>query len=151
MPNQLSEPRWTHVALPCGDVDRAIAFYTTHTPLVVVDRFRVDDGETVWLANGAHLRVPFALVLLCSDRERGRSQGVLHPFAHVGIEVPERGDVDAWAVKAKDAGCLHWDPRQMPDPIGYICALKDPDGNIIEIAHGQRVYNTIQQSWEGEL
>lgn len=148
MSNQLHEPRWTHVALPCGDIDRAVEFYTTLTPLVVVDRLRVDGGESVWLANAPHQRTPFALVLLGSDENRGQSQGVLQPFAHIGIEVPQRGDVDAWAQKAEVAGCLHWEPRQMPDPIGYICGLKDPDGNIIEIAHGQRVYDTIQKTWE---
>ena len=34
----------------------------------------------------------------------------------------------------------------MPDPVGYICALKDPDGNVIEISHDQQVFDTVRQS-----
>jgi hypothetical protein len=35
----------------------------------------------------------------------------------------------------------------MPDPIGYICALTDPDGNVIEISHGQGVYAKAKEVW----
>ena len=35
----------------------------------------------------------------------------------------------------------------MPAPIGYICALKDPDGNMIEFSHNQGVYAKAQEVW----
>jgi lactoylglutathione lyase len=35
----------------------------------------------------------------------------------------------------------------MPDPIGFICAIKDPDGNVIEISHNQGVYAKVQEVW----
>jgi hypothetical protein len=31
--------------------------------------------------------------------------------------------------------------------VGYICALKDPDGNVVEISHDQQVYNSVQRIW----
>ena len=34
----LTQPRWTHVAIPVSDLDRSIDFYTKLTPLVVVAR-----------------------------------------------------------------------------------------------------------------
>ena len=47
----LTQPRWTHVAIPVSDLDRAIEFYTTLTPLVVVARNEDDTGRGVWLSN----------------------------------------------------------------------------------------------------
>ena len=35
----------------------------------------------------------------------------------------------------------------MPDPIGYICALTDPDGNVIEFSFDQGVYEKAQEVW----
>ena len=45
----LPEARWTHVALPSGDLDKTIAFYTSLTPMVVVEEFSDADGRSVWL------------------------------------------------------------------------------------------------------
>lgn len=61
--------------------------------------------------------------------------------------VPTRDDVDAAADRARDAGCLHWEPRQMPGPVGYICALTDPDGNVVEFSHGQKVFTSVREKW----
>ncbi|MFI2666478.1 VOC family protein [Micromonospora carbonacea] len=135
------------MALPTGDLDKAIEFYTTLTPLVVVERFADADGESVWLSNDKQVETPFVLVLVSFNKDKGGQLGLLHPFAHIGIEVPERSDVDEIAARARDLGCLHWEPRQMPPPVGYICALKDPDGNVIEISHDQQVFDTVRRLW----
>jgi len=37
----------------------------------------------------------------------------------------------------------------MPPPIGYICAINDPDGNVIEISHNQGVYAKVEEVWGG--
>ncbi|MFF3664589.1 VOC family protein [Microtetraspora malaysiensis] len=143
----LTQARWTHVALPTGDLDKAIDFYTSLTPLVVVERFRDDAGESAWLSNDKQAETPMVLVLVSFNKDKGGQLGLLTPFAHIGIEVPERGDVDAIAEQARELGCLHWEPRDMPDPVGYICALKDPDGNVIEISHNQQVFDTVRKLW----
>jgi len=143
----LTHARWTHVALPTGDLDKAISFYTSLTPLVVVERFADADGESVWLSNDKQVETPFVLVLVSFNKDKGGQLGLLHPFAHIGIEVPNRSDVDEIAERAREMGCLHWEPRQMPPPVGYICALKDPDGNVIEISHDQQVFDTVRRLW----
>lgn len=143
----LTASRWTHVALPSGDLDKSIDFYTSITPLVVVERFKDADGESVWLSNDRQVETPFVLVLVSFNKDKGNQLGLLTPFAHLGIEVPNREDVDALAERARELGCLHWEPRQMPDPVGYICALKDPDGNVVEISHDQRVFGTVREKW----
>lgn len=147
MATGLTQARWTHVALPTGDLDKAISFYTTLTPLVVVERFADADGESVWLSNDKQVETPFVLVLVSFNKDKGGQLGLLHLFAHIGIEVPQRSDVDEIAGRARELGCLHWEPRQMPPPVGYICALKDPDGNVIEISHDQQVFDTVRRRW----
>jgi catechol 2,3-dioxygenase-like lactoylglutathione lyase family enzyme len=140
-------PRWTHIALPTGDLDESIAWYERFTPLRVLARRADEVGQSAWLAHEGQVDNPFVLVLVAFDKDHGRRQPQLAPFAHIGIEMPERSDVDRLAELARAEGCLTWEPQQMPDPIGYICALRDPDGNVIEISHDQRVYDTVRRVW----
>jgi len=81
------------------------------------------------------------------DKDKGGRLGLLKPFAHLGIEVPRREDVDAIADKARELGVLQWEPMDMPGPVGYICALNDPDGNVIEISHNQKVFELVRTKW----
>ncbi|GAA3181519.1 VOC family protein [Nonomuraea roseoviolacea] len=145
--SKLTEARWTHVALPSCDLDRAIAFYTTMTPLVVVARHSDEHGRNAWLSNDGQAETPFVLVLVEFAEDRGKPQPQLGPFAHLGMEVPERADVDRTAAEARRTGCLHWEPMDLPEPVGYVCALKDPDGNVVEISHGQKVYEEVRALW----
>ncbi|GLW09036.1 hypothetical protein Misp01_41650 [Microtetraspora sp. NBRC 13810] len=144
---KLTEARWTHVALPSSDLDAAIAFYTTLTPLVVVSTHEDADGRNVWLSNDKQAETPFVLVLVEFAKDKGKKQPQLTPFAHLGMEVPNREDVDRIADKGRELGCLHWEPQDMPDPVGYICALKDPDGNVVEISHNQKVFEEVRTLW----
>ena len=152
---QLDEARLTHVALPCADLDETLEFYTSVTPLVVVARNEDANGRGAWLSNPYQSRDPFVLVLAefpapaggDAGQESRRPVPTLAPFAHIGIEVPERADVDAIAEKGRELGCLHWEPREMAEHIGYICALEDPDGNVIEFSHNQKVFSTIRALW----
>lgn len=145
----LREPRLTHVALPCTDLDRTIAFYTSVTPLVVIARHEDDHGRSAWLSNPGQARDPFVLVLaeLAAGDGGGGPVPTLAPFAHIGIEVPGRADVDAIAERGRELGVLHWAPRQMPEHVGYICALRDPDGNVVEFSHDQKVFATVRALW----
>src|SRR5437899_748995 len=103
---KLTQPRWTHVALPVADVERSQAWYEDFTPLVAVALFEDDTGRTVWLSNEDQVVDPFVLVLVTFHAERGVGRPHLAPFAHLGIEVPERTDIDRIADKAREAGCL---------------------------------------------
>jgi lactoylglutathione lyase len=131
-------PRWTHIALPSGDLDRSIAWYTEFTPLVVLDRREDADGQSAWLSHDGQIDNPFILVLVMFWRDKGKPSPIMAPFAHIGI-----------ADRARAAGCLTWEPTDMPDPIGFICAITDPDGNVIEISHNQGVFAKVQEVWGG--
>lgn len=144
-------PRWTHVALRVDDVDASIAWYTEFTPLELLARRENDDGYGAWLGHPDQAERPFILVLaqFLPDRDPFRDAGkaVLRPFAHLGIELPSQRDVDDAAARAEAAGCLSMAPRRMPDPIGYICMVDDPDGNLVEFSFDQGVYETALEVW----
>jgi catechol 2,3-dioxygenase-like lactoylglutathione lyase family enzyme len=151
----LTQPRWTHVALPVSDLERSIDFYTKLTPLVVVARNEDENGRGAWLSNDKQVEDPFVLVIaeflpevaVRFDQEPGKPHRTLGPFAHIGIELPNRDDVDGMAERAREMGCLMWEPRDMAAHIGYICAVSDPDGNVIEFSHNQKVFSTIRELW----
>ena len=140
--------RWTHIALPCHDVDKSIKWYTKFTPLELLDSREDADGFAAWLGHSDQLENPFILVLVSflRDQEKG-PQPTMAPFAHIGIEVESRQEVERVAALGETEGCLSWPPTDMPDPIGYICAVTDPDGNVIEVSHNQGVYDKAQEVW----
>lgn len=141
-------PRWTHIALPCSDIDASIAFYERYTPLRLLDRREDVDGFGAWLGQPDMADRPFVLVLVSFHEDAGRGAlTTMAPFAHLGIEVTSRDEVDAIAARAERDGCLHWPAAQMPPPIGYICAVRDPDGNVVEFSFDQGVYAKAREVW----
>jgi lactoylglutathione lyase len=143
----LTSPRWTHIALPASDLDASLRWYGRFAPLTVIDRREDADGQTAWLSHEGQAENPFVLVLVMFYAERGTPHPQLAPFAHLGIEVPTRADVDRLADEARAEGCLHWEPADIGPPVGYVCALRDPDGNVVEISHDQGVYAKVQELW----
>ena len=146
-----TSPRWTHIALRVSDIDATIAFYLDYTGLELLDRREDDDGYGAWLGHRDQVEFPFVLVLAQffpdKDPFAPTPLATLAPFNHLGIEVPTRADVDAIAARAEADGCLVMPPTTMPDPIGYICMVEDPDGNLVEFSFDQGVYETVRQRW----
>jgi catechol 2,3-dioxygenase-like lactoylglutathione lyase family enzyme len=140
--------RWTHIALPSSNIEASIAWYEKHTPLRLLDKREDADGFGAWLGHPDNGDKPFILVLVSFHKDAGNGpQPIMAPFAHIGIEVTSRQDIEDVAKVAEAEGCLMWPPTQMPPPIGYICALKDPDGNVIEFSYDQGVYAKAQEVW----
>jgi lactoylglutathione lyase len=146
-----SSPTWTHVALRVADIGASIAWYERFTPLRLLDKRQDDLGFGAWLGEPESVVRPFILVLAqflpATDPYKEYPQEVLAPFAHLGIELPTRESLDEAARDAEAAGCLAMAPQQMPPPIGYVCMLRDPDGNMIELSFDQGVYATARAIW----
>ncbi len=141
-------PRWTHIALPSTDIDASIAWYEKYTPLRLLERREDADGYGAWLGHPDNGDKPFILVLVSFFRDQANGpQPIMAPFAHIGIELPSEEAVRDVAALGRADGCLTWEPQWMPDPIGYICACTDPDGNVIEFSFDQGVYEKAQQVW----
>ncbi len=62
--------RWTHIALPCTDIDRTIAWYEEFTPLQLLDRRADADGQGAWLGHPDQGDKPFILVLVSFFRDQ---------------------------------------------------------------------------------
>lgn len=136
-------PRLTHIALPATDIDQTIAWYEKFTPLRCLDRRAEPTGESCWLASPERTDKPFVLVFVSYPGYRDKPRPILKPFAHLGVELPSRAEVDAVAARAEVAGCLAWPTRDLPAPVGYVCAAADPDGNLVEFSHNQGVYDAF--------
>jgi catechol 2,3-dioxygenase-like lactoylglutathione lyase family enzyme len=132
-------------------MDATIAWYLEYTPLELLDRREDDDGYGAWLGHPEHADAPFILVLaqFFPDRDPFAPHPItkMAPFNHIGIELPTREAVDEVAARADAAGCLSMIATQMPDPIGYICMLNDPDGNLVEFSFDQGVYEKAKEVW----
>lgn len=146
--------RWTHLALIVKNIDATIAWYEKYTHLELLSRTEDAQGYGAWLGDRTQADSPFVLVLAQffegKDPFAPARHGVLGPFAHIGIEVTEREEVDRIAALAREEGCLALGPMQMPAPVGYICFLKDPDGNNVEFSYDQGVYETARKVWGGD-
>jgi lactoylglutathione lyase len=144
-------PRWTHVALRVADIDATVEWYLKFTPLQLLDRRANDDGFGAWLGHPDSGEFPFILVvaqfLPGHDPFAPAPIASLGPFNHMGIELPDRASVDETARRGSEADCLAMAATQMPDPIGYICMLRDPDGNLVEFSYDQGVYEKVREVW----
>ncbi|MGB3733345.1 MAG: VOC family protein [Ilumatobacter sp.] len=143
--------RWTHIALRVSDIDATIEWYQRYTDLKLLDKREDEDGFGAWLGHPDQGEFPFVLVL--AQFFEGRDPfapaplAKMAPFNHFGIELPTKADVDAIAERAEADGCLGMPARMMPDPIGYICMLEDPDGNLVEFSYDQGVYEKVREVW----
>jgi lactoylglutathione lyase len=127
------KPAFTHCALHVRDLDPSLAFYRSYCGLEVVKEHGEGAGRTVWLASPGEAE-NFVLVLLGGGAARKQDQD---DMTHYGFAVASREEIDAIAARGRKEGCLHWEPRDYAPPTGYLCAVKDPTGYIIEFSYGQ--------------
>lgn len=132
----------THIAFAVADLDASIAFYREYAEMRVVHQRGEEDGHgrVAWISDGTR---PFVLVLIeqaepersggAAERERPRN------FSHLGVACAEREQVDRLCARARDQGILEMKPRDLGPPVGYFGLIRDPDGNHLEISHGQEV------------
>lgn len=139
------------MALRVKDVDATVEWYTTFTPLRVLNRNNDKFGRGVWLGHAEPSENPFVLVAAEffpeTDPFKDSPVASIGVFNHIGIELPTKDDVDAVAAQGETAGCLGMSARWMPDPVGYICMLTDPDGNWVEFSYDQGVYEKAREVW----
>ena len=125
----------THLALPCHNLEKTIQWYERFTPLKVIHQREDNGAKVAWIqADGKSI---FLVFLQSPDSKEPKA--ILSPFAHLGIEMESEEEVNAIAEQGRHHDCLIWEPRQEPDPVGYVCALSDPDGNLVEYSCGQSI------------
>ena len=136
----------THIALPVSDLEATLAFYAKYTTLVNIhQREDPETGlRTAWLANARDVKAEgtarFVIVLICGKLPTAitgdikEQYGFLTSIAHLGISVESREEVDRIAEMAREEGCLLLGPMYRNEVVGYICIVKDPDGNNLEFS-----------------
>ena len=147
MPNTVPPPDslWTHIALPVRSLDDTMAFYDKYTTLENIHERQ--DPETnlrsVWLANPGdktEQAARFVLVLIEGSLPKQitgdieEEYGFLTSISHLGISLNTRDEVDQIAAMAEEEGILVLGPMYRNDVVGYICLIRDPDGNNVEFS-----------------
>ena len=127
--------RLTHLALPCNDLDATIKWYEKYTPLRKTHHRQDSEGAVAWLSP----QESGIVLVFIQKNNTSEPIPVLFPLARLGIAVDSTEEVDQIAARGESDGCLAWEPRQESDPVGYICALSDPDGNLVEFSYGQEI------------
>lgn len=125
-------PEFTHCAMHVRDLGESIEFYESYCGLRIVKEHGRGRERTVWMAHAGD--AAFVLVLLGGGPERAQDKD---DMTHYGFAVPSRADVDAIAERGRREGRLFWEPQDFPPPTGYLCAVRDPSGYIIEFSYGQ--------------
>lgn len=130
----MARTAFTHCAIHVKDMDASIAFYETYCGLAVSHEHGATPEErTVWMAEPGRERA-FVLVMVSGGSGHTQAEG---DMTHYGFAVDSRSEVDQIAALGRAAGCLYWDVQEFPYPVGYLCALRDPNGYVIEFSHGQ--------------
>ena len=123
----------THLALHVADLEASIAFYTAYCGLRIVHD-RISNGDRiVWMAEGGR-EDRFVIVLIPGGERRPQSED---DYGHLGFAVESRQGVDRIAERGRREGILVWPPTEAPYPVGYFCAVRDPNGNVVEFSFGQ--------------
>jgi catechol 2,3-dioxygenase-like lactoylglutathione lyase family enzyme len=137
---------FTHIALPVRNLAAQLEFYAKYTTLKVIAERQ--DAETklrtAWLANERDITpggARFVLVLIEGSIPRDvvgdemkEEFTFLTSFSHLGLSLDSRDDVDRVAALAKQEGTLVLGPMYRNEIVGYICMVKDPDGNNVEFS-----------------
>jgi catechol 2,3-dioxygenase-like lactoylglutathione lyase family enzyme len=126
-------PILTHLALHVRDLQACIAFYRDFCGMQVVHERSAGEQRVVWLAEPGREK-EFIFVMVSGGK--GRNQAATD-YSHLGFALGSRAAVDSLARQAAAAGCLVWEPREEPYPVGYYCGVRDPDGNMVEFSYGQ--------------
>jgi lactoylglutathione lyase len=137
----------THIALPVRNLDAQLVFYARHTTLRVIAtrKDEVTGLRTAWLANERDINpnggARFVIVLIEGSlpreivgEEMKEEYTFLTSISHLGISLDSREDVDHIAAIAKQEGTLVLGPMYRNEVVGYICLVRDPDGNNIEFS-----------------
>jgi catechol 2,3-dioxygenase-like lactoylglutathione lyase family enzyme len=132
-------PKLTHIALRVSSIDQSVKFYETYACLKLISMREEKEGRVAWLGN-PKVKEQFIIVLL-----EFPFQGSEQPrFDHIGLDVPSRNYVDEINQKAKDEGILFMEAKDHGNITGYFCIVKDPDGNLVEFSHGQKIDEALQ-------
>ncbi len=81
-----------------------------------------------------------------AHREHDGPAGSLAGFSHLGVGCETRQEVERRCELARGEGRTVLGPLDSGPPVGYWAFITDPDGNNLELSHGQEVGLTVEQA-----
>jgi len=132
--------RLTHVALHVNAIDACIEFYQRYCNLEVTDD-QVRGGRRVVLMAAPGQSTSFVLQLMGGGTDKPARP---EEDRHFGFAVDSREEVDRLAAMAADESVLLWEVYEAPFPMGYLCAVQDPNGNTVEISCGHLLKSELR-------
>lgn len=124
--------RLTHIGLHVDVIEECVRFYRRYCGLEIVED-QVRGGRRVVLLAEPERGTNFVLQLMAGGADNGPTP---EEDRHFGFAVDRREEVDRLAAMAAEEDILLWETYEGPFPVGYVCAVKDPNGNTIEISCG---------------
>jgi catechol 2,3-dioxygenase-like lactoylglutathione lyase family enzyme len=131
-------PKLTHIGLCVENIEASAAFYKRFANLDVVSERKENEMRVAWLGNPA-VNNTFIIVLLEMEHERTESPS----YHHLGLQVDTKEEVDAIAQDAQSEGILTEEASDHGPVAGYLCVIRDPDGNGVEFSYGQEVFEVL--------
>ena len=125
---------FTHCALHVQDLEVSVASYRDFCGLKAVGEHGEGPNDHAVGMSEDERETDYVFVLLLGGQGHTQPESDL---SHFGFAVGGRSDVDTIAARGRAADCLAWEPKDFPHPVGYRCALRDPDGYIVEFSYGQ--------------
>jgi catechol 2,3-dioxygenase-like lactoylglutathione lyase family enzyme len=141
----------THIALHVSDVEASVRFYERYAGLKDIHSRGSGGSRVGWISD---VKRPFGLVLI--QRRGGRCRRWLArklssfrpALAHIGVALGSREEVDALCEQARREGILRKAPRDAGYPVFYYGMIADPDGNDLELSHGQVMSRAFAEAYE---
>jgi catechol 2,3-dioxygenase-like lactoylglutathione lyase family enzyme len=118
-----------HAAITVTDVDRSVEWYGRVLGLTKMMDETHEGGYVVVMASP-----DFRLIVGLHHHEanEGESFGETRTgLDHVGINVPGRADLEAWAARFDELGVEHGEITE--EPYGTLVAFRDPDNIQLEM------------------
>lgn len=146
MTDQAPTSLLTHIALPVRNMADMMAFYERYTTMKLIHERKDEETglRSVWLANERDITeegARFVIVLIEGKVPRNvvgdeikEHYGFLTSISHLGFSLETRDEVDRVAAMAAEEGCLVLGPMYRNEVVGYICLIRDPDGNNLEFS-----------------
>ena len=139
--------RWTHIALPQQTSTRRSRGTSVSRRSSCSTGERTPTAKAHGSGTATRSTKPFILVLVSftRDQARVRNRSWRHLLTSGSGHQPCRGRRDRPPRRSGGLPCVAADRDASTDR--YICALTDPDGNMVEFSYDQGVYATVQEVW----
>lgn len=131
----------THIALRVNNIECSAAFYKKYADLDLVAQRQENHTRVAWLGN-ARVKDHFVIVLLEMPYQNGDQPS----YDHLGLEVASLVEIDRRADLARQEGVLAFGPQHMGPVAGYLCLIRDPDGNRVEFSYNQKIEAALENA-----